>query len=190
MEAGAVVNERYEVVRDLGRGGVGELLLVRDRKRDLVRCALKVLSPRAHDPGLTSLFRSEFLLLAGVRHPSIVSVRDFGSLDTGESYFTMDYQKKSGLAVKKDANLDLIKMARQGHFEDLSQMSGLDFGKLLKVEPLVVDDVEPLRAEVVSFLNAVRGGAPPAVTGEDGLAAVRLAEDIVASIQKREWGLD
>lgn len=107
-----------------------------------------------------------------------------------EAYFTMDYQKKSGLAVWKDANLDLIKMARERHFDDLSQMSGLDFGKMIKVEPLVLDDVEPLRAEIESFLNAVRTGAPPAVTGEDGLAAVTMAEDIVASIRQHQWHPD
>jgi len=104
-----------------------------------------------------------------------------------DAYFTMDYQRKSGLAVKKDANLDLIQMARERDFQDLSQMSGLDFGKMINVEPLVLDDVEPLRAEIESFLRAVRTGEPPAVTGEDGLAAVQLAEDIVASIRRHEW---
>ena len=104
-----------------------------------------------------------------------------------DAYFTMDYQRKSGLAIKLDANLDLIQMARERNFEDLSQMSGMDFGKMINVEPLVLDDVEPLRAEIESFLQAVRTGEPPAVSGEDGLAAVRLAEEIVASIQQHEW---
>lgn len=104
-----------------------------------------------------------------------------------DAYLTMDFQRKSGLAVKKDANLDLIRMARERHFEDLSQMSGMDFGKMLKVEPLALDAVEPLRAEIESFLNAVRTGGQAAVTGEDGLRAVRMAEDIVASIQQHDW---
>ncbi|MEE9294825.1 MAG: Gfo/Idh/MocA family oxidoreductase [Phycisphaerae bacterium] len=106
-----------------------------------------------------------------------------------DAYLTMDYRNKTGLAVKKNANLDLIKMARERNFEDLSQMSGLDFGKMLKVEPLVVDDVEPLRCEIESFLSAVRTSQQPAVTGQDGLAAVQLAEDIVKSIQTHEWQL-
>jgi predicted dehydrogenase len=106
-----------------------------------------------------------------------------------DAYFTMDYQRKSGLAVKKDANLDLIQMARERNFEDLSQMSGLDFGKMVKVEPLTLHDVEPLRAEIDSFLNAVRTGEPPAVTGHDGLTAVQLAEDIVEAIGQHDWRL-
>jgi predicted dehydrogenase len=58
---------------------------------------------------------------------------------------------------------------------------------MLKVEPLVLDDVEPLRAEIESFLNAVRTGQPPAVTGADGVAAVQMAEDVVASIRQHQW---
>jgi predicted dehydrogenase len=108
---------------------------------------------------------------------------------SNDAYFTMDYQKKSGLAVKKDANLDLITMARERNVDDLSQLSVLDFGKMINVEPLVTDDVEPLRAEIESFLNAVRTNQPPAVTGHDGLAAVKLAEDIVTAMKTDTWQL-
>ena len=99
------------------------------------------------------------------------------------AYLSLDYQRKSGIAIKRDANLDVIGMARDANLEDLSQMAGLDFGKMIKVEPLVVDDVEPLKAELEAFLQSVRTGEPPAVTAEDGAAAVRLATDIVKTIQ-------
>jgi len=91
MQPGAVIAGRYEYVRDLGAGGAGELVLVKDTKRDAEACALKVLRPRARDPGLGPLFRAEFLQLSQIRHPAIVGVRDFGVLDTGEPYFTMDF---------------------------------------------------------------------------------------------------
>jgi predicted dehydrogenase len=99
------------------------------------------------------------------------------------AYLSLDYQRKSGIAITRDANLDVIGMARDANLEDLSQMAGLDFGKMIKVEPLVVDDVEPLKAELEAFLQSVRTGEPPAVTAEDGAAAVRLATDIVKTIQ-------
>ncbi len=82
---------RYEVVRSLGAGGAGELFLVRDRRAGLTTCALKILRPRVSDPGLADLFRSEFLLLSDLRHESIVHVREFGVLESGEPYFTMDF---------------------------------------------------------------------------------------------------
>jgi serine/threonine-protein kinase PknK len=91
VEAPSLILDRFEVVRELGRGASGALFLVHDRKSGGDPCALKVLRPRATDPELEPLFRSEFVLLSGLAHESIVSVRDFGVLPTGEPFFTMDY---------------------------------------------------------------------------------------------------
>ena len=104
-----------------------------------------------------------------------------------EAYLSLDYQKKSGIAIKKDANLDLLKLARDQHADDLAQLAGVDFGSMVKVEPLLIDDVEPLRAELQSFLQSVRTGEPPEVSAEDGVAAVELAERIVAAAQSYQW---
>lgn len=103
------------------------------------------------------------------------------------AYLSLDYQRKSGIVIQRDANLDILAMAREAKLEDLSQMADMDFGKLVKVEPLVVDDVEPLRAELEAFLHSVRTGGPPAVSGEDGAAAVRLAAEIAAAIKQNAW---
>ena len=51
------------------------------------------------------------------------------------------------------------------------------------VEELQIDDVEPLRAEQESFVGAVAGNHPSVVSAEDGLAAVEVAERIVAAIK-------
>ncbi len=40
---------------------------------------------------------------------------------------------------------------------------------------LSVGYAEPLRAELVAFINAVRSGATPAVTGEEGVASLEIA---------------
>jgi len=103
------------------------------------------------------------------------------------AYVSADYQKKTGIAITKDANLDILDMARQGRFEDLSQMQGIDFGKLVKVEPLAFDATDPLRAELEAFLRSVRECVPPSVTAEDGLAAVRLASEIAETIREHSW---
>ncbi len=103
------------------------------------------------------------------------------------SYLSLDYQRSSGVAITRDANADIIGMAKDAKLDDLSQMANVDFGKMVKVEPLVVDDVEPLKAELEAFLNSVRTGEPPAVTAEDGAAAVRLAADIIEAVQTHKW---
>jgi predicted dehydrogenase len=50
--------------------------------------------------------------------------------------------------------------------------------------PLRADEGEPLRLEFESFLAAVRGEAPVAVTGEDGREALAVALQIVTDIER------
>jgi predicted dehydrogenase len=104
-----------------------------------------------------------------------------------DAYLSMDYQKRTGIAIKKDANLDLLKMARERNYEDLSQMQSVDFGSLVNVEPLVIDDAEPLRMEIESFLQAARRQDSSGVSVEEGAAAVGLAQEIVDSINACGW---
>jgi len=40
---------------------------------------------------------------------------------------------------------------------------------------LSVGYAEPLRSELLAFMRAVRSGAPPAVTGEEGVASLEIA---------------
>ena len=78
---------------------------------------------------------------------------------------------------------DAVAKARAGEIEDLSQ---LNFAELVNIEELTIDDTEPLRAELDSFVNSVVTGAPPEVPAEDGLAAVETATRIVEAIGKQE----
>ncbi|MEE8105817.1 MAG: sigma 54-interacting transcriptional regulator [Planctomycetota bacterium] len=89
MDSTRALPERFEVMRKIASGGAGELFLVSETGGET--SVLKVLRPRYEDPGLEPLFRREFVLLSDIRHDSIVRVREFGKLPTGEPYFTMDY---------------------------------------------------------------------------------------------------
>ena len=59
------------------------------------------------------------------------------------------------------------------------------------IEPMNVEvqKKEPLRAELESFLQCVRDRTRPLVNGHDGVAAVALAKDVAAAIEKsmRRW---
>ena len=66
-------------------------------------------------------------------------------------------------------------------------MAGLDFGKLVHVEPLEIDDKDALRTELEAFVECVRTHTKPQVSAEEGLAAVRLAEQIVSSLKSHRW---
>jgi predicted dehydrogenase len=51
---------------------------------------------------------------------------------------------------------------------------------------LQIDDADPLRAELESFVNAVKNRSLPEVPAEDGLAAVVLATQIVQAISTKK----
>ena len=106
-----------------------------------------------------------------------------------EAYLSVDYDKKVGIVIKKSENLDLIQMAREQDAEDLAELAeSIDYAKLLKVEQLVVDDSnEPLRCQAEAFRQTVVNGAPPVVSASEGLAAVRVAHQIVESIKRHRW---
>jgi serine/threonine protein kinase len=85
---------RYEVVRELGRGGMGVVYLC----RDLVtgdRVALKRLRTPEEAKGQARpeegwWFHQEARAVASLEHPSIVRARDFGTLQDGSPYLVMD----------------------------------------------------------------------------------------------------
>lgn len=163
------------------------LHLVRDRVVDVQSVGVNVLGP--HEDVANARIRFANGTVANLTASRLALKTDRRiRVFCPTAYVTMDYQKKSGLALKLDDNLDLIRMARERNFEDLSQMAGLDFGSMVKIDPLMVDDVEPLKAEIETFIESVRTGQNTGVSAEDGLAAVELAEQITTSIRDQGWG--
>jgi len=107
-----------------------------------------------------------------------------------DAYISLDYQKRVGIAITLDKNLDVIRLARERNIEDLSQMASLDFGKMVHVEPLTIDSRDALEDELASFVECVREKRQPPVPVEDGVAAVALAERIVQAIRQHAWDGD
>jgi beta-lactam-binding protein with PASTA domain/predicted Ser/Thr protein kinase len=88
--ASPVFNGRYELIRQLARGGMAEVHLGRDLLLDR-KVALKVLSSElSRDNSFVERFRREAQAAANLSHPNIVSVYDWGEAD--DSYFiVMEY---------------------------------------------------------------------------------------------------
>jgi predicted dehydrogenase len=59
----------------------------------------------------------------------------------------------------------------------------------VKVEPLIINDEEPLRAELSAFVDSVLGNTTPVVTARDGLLAVETADRIVTAIRAHNWNV-
>ncbi|MET4060523.1 serine/threonine protein kinase/beta-lactam-binding protein with PASTA domain [Arthrobacter sp. UYP6] len=80
-----VLNGRYEIGELIGRGGMADVYLGRDIRLGR-SVAIKVLRPDlARDPLFQSRFRREAQAVAGLNHPSIVSVYDTGDQESPES---------------------------------------------------------------------------------------------------------
>src|SRR5262245_1206468 len=80
---------KYEELAKIGRGGMGEVLLLRDR--DLRReIAMKVIRPEyASMPSMQRKFVAEAQATSQLEHPGIPPVHDIGRRSDGGLYFTM-----------------------------------------------------------------------------------------------------
>ncbi len=92
------LTNRYRILSLLGQGGMGSVFLAEDASSG-DRVALKTLSLQsAGDPAEALVrFRQEFRAMARLRHPNIVEVYDFGQLDDGTPFFTMEVVEGCGL---------------------------------------------------------------------------------------------
>lgn len=75
----AALDGRYSVERELGRGGMASVWLVRDLRHDR-RVAIKILHGELAGAIGVDRFLREVRLTAGLQHPNIVAVLDSGTL--------------------------------------------------------------------------------------------------------------
>jgi len=79
-------NDRYEIVRELDRGGMGAVYLAHDRARGGAQVAVKVMLPElAVDSAATARFLREIDNTRALRHENIVAFHDAGT--SGRSLF-------------------------------------------------------------------------------------------------------
>ncbi|PWF49079.1 hypothetical protein C7C56_008505 [Massilia glaciei] len=82
----------WVVVRELGRGGMGVILLV-ERADGAVRqsAALKIILDGAASEAALARFHGERQILANLQHSDIARLIDAGSTADGRPYFVMEY---------------------------------------------------------------------------------------------------
>ena len=83
---------QYQIERMLGRGGMGAVYAGRQTQLDRL-VAIKILPPDLDGAGhdFTSRFKLEARSMARLKHPSIVTVYDFGQTPEGLLYFVMEF---------------------------------------------------------------------------------------------------
>ena len=104
-----MIDDRYNLVRELGAGSMGVVHLAHDVFLD--RCvAIKVIDPRhASDPATVERFKKEAQALAKIRHQNVVQVYSFGP-HAGSYYFAMEYVEGKSLesAIDSGETVDVV----------------------------------------------------------------------------------
>jgi serine/threonine protein kinase len=96
---GVLIGGRYEIVRLLGRGGMGEVFVARDRRFGRREVAIKLMAEGLQSiPELRLRFAREAEALDKVESHHIVKVTDHGTTDDGREFFVMEYLRGHDLA--------------------------------------------------------------------------------------------
>jgi predicted dehydrogenase len=103
-----------------------------------------------------------------------------------DCYASLDFQGGKGTLIRKNPGWD---------FENLDPVDPKEIGDLwqyvfqglFSVQELAMDEGNPLREELASFLRSVEERSDPVVTGEAGCAAVAIAERVQAAIGGNVW---
>ncbi|HEX2235964.1 MAG TPA: serine/threonine-protein kinase, partial [Actinomycetota bacterium] len=90
MQAGDVIQGRYRLRQQLGRGGMAVVWRALDERLDR-DVALKLIAPgMAETPEFLARFFSEAQSVARIAHPNVVSVLDFGDHE-GRPFLVMEH---------------------------------------------------------------------------------------------------
>jgi eukaryotic-like serine/threonine-protein kinase len=91
LQAGQIFSERFQLVRKLGEGGMGQVWLAEQTSPVRRQVALKLIKAGMYDESVVRRFQSERQSLALMDHPAIAKVFDAGATPQGQPYFVMEY---------------------------------------------------------------------------------------------------
>ena len=111
LSKGQKINDRYEIVKTIGEGGMANVYLAQDTILDR-KVAVKVLrGDLSSDDKFIRRFQREALSVSNLSHPNIVEVYDVGEED-GQHYIVMEYIEGKTLKqlLKKRESLTLTEV--------------------------------------------------------------------------------
>jgi serine/threonine protein kinase len=96
LTRGTTFAGRYEIIEELGKGGMGRVYRVEDKKLEQ-EVALKLIKPEiAKDKKTIERFRNELKLARNIRHKNVCGMFDLGE-ERGAHFITMEYVRGEDL---------------------------------------------------------------------------------------------
>jgi eukaryotic-like serine/threonine-protein kinase len=147
LEAGTLLNGRYEIVRRIGGGGMGAVYLAKDRNLGDAPRAVKEmveahLDPTQHEKAIGD-FKRESLLLTSLEHPCIPTIYDyFYDEKAGRFYLVMKYISGGDLASR-------LRSAAAGRLDERTVADwGMQVADVLEYlhsrpKPIIYRDLKP-----------------------------------------------
>ncbi len=167
LTRGTIFARRYEILEDLGGGGMGKVYRVYDRELE-EEVALKVIQPEiAADRKAIERFKNELKVTRKITHKSVCKMYDLGESE-GVSYITMEYVAGEDLRsfIRRSKQLTVatsISIARQVA-EGLAEAHGLGVvHRDLKPSNIMID--KEGNARIMDF-GIARSMAAGSLTGE------------------------
>jgi serine/threonine-protein kinase len=188
LEKRKVLADRVEIVRPIGRGGMGIVYEAIDRSSSS-RVAVKVLSPKRKDD-LDSMFRlfREAEAIASVEHPSIVKTEHVGVSEEGLLFIVLQYVdgRTVASALETRGRWPIDRVARLGASLfaalEVAHRQGITH-RDIKPENLMLVTESP-GIKLLDFgLARIREEASPIVTGDEhvvGTPAYMSPEQVLA----------
>ncbi|MEM7314604.1 MAG: protein kinase, partial [Planctomycetota bacterium] len=90
--------DRFEMLEEVGRGGIGSVWRVIDKRMDRELAIKSLLSHFRNNHQANERLRRESLLTGSLQHPGIPPVHEFGTMADGAVYFSMKLVEGQTLA--------------------------------------------------------------------------------------------
>jgi serine/threonine protein kinase len=123
IPVGCLLLDRYRVLREVGRGGMGVVFLCRDLVAE-IDVAIKTLPPKYEQPRHVEEFRETFIRTQGLHHPHIAALKTLEQDRENETVFlVMEFidgdtlrslMKKDNFAGEKDEVIEIVKQLADG----------------------------------------------------------------------------
>jgi eukaryotic-like serine/threonine-protein kinase len=109
LRAGLIFVERFQLIRKLGEGGMGQVWLAEQTSPVRRQVALKLIKAGMYDESVVKRFQAERQSLAIMDHPAIAKVFDAGTTPQGQPFFVMEYVP--GLPITEYCDEKKLKIA-------------------------------------------------------------------------------